>query len=273
MEDKAVQNMPVERLVCRPQVRGRFDEESLAGLAQTIKETGILQPLLLRREGSEFVVLEGERRLRAAKMAGLTHVPVIIDDRQLSEAEVVYRQLVVNCSRDGLEPLEKARAIRRLMEGAKWSAAQVAVKLGISPGMVSKLLALLSLPDSVQEKVASGTLPLTTAYALSQARDADSQRQLASQAANGGLTRDAVVERTKTRKAPRRPATKSRRNAARRDRVNIALGGGRSVAVAGPSLTLPAMIDWLVELLERLRDAQGRNVEMSEAVRLIASQA
>ena len=272
MQDKAMQNFEIEKLVCRPQVRERFDDEALVGLAQTMKETGILQPLLVRRDGSEFVVLEGERRLRAAKMAGMTHVPVIIDDRELSGAEVVYRQIIVNCSREGLEPLEKAKAIRRLIQETRWSAAQTAVKLGISPGMMTKLLSLLNLPESVQQKVESGALPLTTAYAISRESDSESQRELANEAANGGLRREDVIRLTKSRKAHRRSAGKPQRTTTRRERLTIPLGGGRSVAVAGPSLTVSSMIEWLGDLIERLRAVQGRNVEVSEAVKLIASQ-
>lgn len=271
MENKVIQQIAIEKLTCRPQVRERFDEESLAGLAQTLKETGILQPLLVRRDGSEFVVLEGERRLRAAKMAGLTELPVIIDDRELGDAEVVYRQFVVNCSRKDLGPMEKARAIDRLMRTAQLSASQVAVKLGMSPGTVCKLLALLSLPESVQAQVEAGRLPLTTAYALTQAKDAASQQSLAEQAATGALTREDVAKRAKSHRRGRRAAARRRRNSSARDRVNFALGNGRSVAVAGPGLMLAPVIDWLSGLLERLRRAQSQDVDLPEAVKRLAS--
>lgn len=272
METKAIQNMPIERLVCCSQVRERFDEESLAGLAQTLKETGILQPLLVRRDGSEFVVLEGERRLRAAKMAGLRQVPVIIDDRELSEAEVVYRQLVVNCSREGLEPLEKARAIQRLVNGTNQPAGDVAVRLGMSPGTVSKLLALLKLPESVQAQIAGRALSLSAAYALSHAPDAETQELLAAEAANGGLTRDDVVVRARAHRAGRRKVPTRHKRAVRRERINIPIGDGRSISVAGPSLTLSEVIEWLSDLVKRLRGVQGPNVEVSEAVKMVASQ-
>lgn len=269
MESKVIQLLPIEKLVCAPQVRERFDEESLVGLAQTIKETGILQPLLIRRDGSEFVVVEGHRRLAAAKMAGLTHVPVIIDDRELSESEVVFRQLVVNCSREELEPLEKARAIHRLMEITKWPAAQVAVKLGMSPGALSKLLALLKLPEPVQQQVANGSLPITTAYELSHVPDAESQRQLADQAVNGGLRRDDVAKRTKARKPSRRPATRPhKRNG--NNRILIPLGGGRSLAVAGPDLTLQVIVEGLQDFLNRIKGLERRDLDLADAVKALA---
>lgn len=269
MEDKMIQSMPVEKLASRPQVREEFDDESLIGLAQTIRETGVLQPLLVRRDGADFVVIEGHRRLRAAKLAGLTHVPVIIDDRELSENEVLYRQLVTNCQRQGLTPLEKARAIDRLIKSVGLSASQVAVKLGISPGTVSKLQALLELPEPLQQQVANGSLPLTTAYAVSRTPNSETQRQLAEQAASGELRRDDVPKRAKA-------LSPARRNGARRHkgngnhRIQIPLGSGRSVAVAGPDLTLQAIAQWLQDLLNRIRGLERQDMDLADAVKALA---
>lgn len=269
MDEKVIQNMPVDRLHSRPQVREQFGEESLIGLAQTLRETGVLQPLLVRRDGAEFVVVEGHRRLRAAKLAALTHVPVIVDDRELSEGEVLYRQLVTNCQRQGLTPLEKARAIDRLIKTVGLSGAQVAVKLGMSPGMVSKLLALLELPEQVQAQVANGSLPLTTAYAVSRAPDAGSQRQLAEQAACGELRRDDVVKRAKSRNPARRSAGR-RRPRNDNHRIQIPLGGGRSIAFAGSDLTLQAIAELLQDLLTRIKDLEPKDMELTQAVKALA---
>lgn len=267
MQDKAVQYLPVVKLTCKPQVRERFDGESLAGLGQTIKETGILEPLLVRRDGSEFVVLEGERRLRAAKMAKLTHVPVIVDDRELTEGEVVYRQLVVNCSRDGLEPLEKARAIRRLIEITKWPASQVAVKLGMSPGTVSKLLALLTLPETVQQRVSDGALGLTAAYALSQAPDAETQDEIANEAASERLTRDAVVKRTREWKTKRRTAGGQKRS---RSNGHIVLAIGEGWQVKAPArATIQALASFLSAFLKRIGALDRMDMELAEAAKAL----
>lgn len=268
MENKAVQNMPVERPVLRAQVRVPGDE-GLIGLAQTIKETGVLQPLLLRRDGSEFVVVDGERRLKAARMAGLSHVPVIIDDRELSEAEVIHRQLVANCSREDLQPLEKAKAIQRLIAMTKGPAAQVAVKLGMSPGMVTKLLTLLKLPQSVQEQVASGNLAMTTAYALSQTPDADAQRELAVEAVRGGLSRETVVSRARGRKAKG-----SVKRHARKDRnrhVVLAIGEGCQVK-APAAATIQALAAFLSAFLERIAALNRMDMQLAEAVEALASE-
>lgn len=219
------------------------------------------------------MVLEGERRLTAAKMTKLTHVPVIVGDGKLGDAEVIYRQLVVNESREPLNPIEKSHAINRYMNAAGLTASQVAVKLGISPGMVSKLLAIRGLPEGLQAKIACGKLALTIAYELTRTKDVERQHQLAEQVANGGLTREAVVAQRKqskpTKSSPRKRAKKKNS----KKRVNIPLGGGRSVAVSDPDLTVASVIDWLVELLERLRRAKDENEELPEVAKQVATKA
>lgn len=269
MEERAVKTTSIDKLANRPQVRGRMDEESLAGLAQTIKETGVLQPLLVRREGSEFVVVEGHRRLAASKMAGLSEVPVLIDRKELPEAEVVYRQLVVNCSREDLNPLDKSRAIQRLIDLMKWSASATAVKLGMSPGMVTKLLSLLKLPASVQEKVASGALPLTTAYALSQAPDAESQQQLASEAANGGLRREVVARRVKARNGGHREAQPTQAPARRNFRVVLPIDERCQVRAPGQGVTVRAFADSLSAFLRRVAALEPKDMELSDAAKVL----
>ncbi|MBE7506233.1 MAG: ParB/RepB/Spo0J family partition protein [Planctomycetia bacterium] len=268
MEDKVVQNMPVDTLASRPQVRDEFSQESLIGLAQTIRETGVLQPLMVRREGAEIIVVEGHRRLRAAKMAGLIQVPVIIDDRELSESEVLYRQLVTNCQRQGLTPLEKARAIDKLILESGWSPSEAAVKLGLSPSTISKLLAILSLPSDIQDRVGSPGLGLSAAYQISLAGNAEAQARMADELASGTLTRDDAAARTRVRKSRRRPLAKRERSRVGRNRVAIALGDKRVVTIAGPGLTLTSIIEWMSGLLDRLRGAADQNVDLSEAVKL-----
>ena len=271
MESKTIHHVATGKLKCEPQPRTTKDVEAMAGLAQTIRETGILQPLLVRRDGDDLIVVEGHRRLEAAIAVGLPTVPVIIDDHELAESEVVYRQLITNCQRADLTPMETARGVDRLMELSGWSAAQVAVKLGMSPGKVSKLLALLELPEVVQLQVEQGALPLTTAYALTQAPNAESQRMLAVEASSGGLTRDEVAKRAKASKAGRRESTPRERKRAARTTVKIPFGGGRTVSVAGPELTLGSMIDWLADILERLRVAHGDGVELQDAVKRVSA--
>jgi len=214
----------------------------------------------VRRKGEQWIVTDGERRLRAAKVAGFTSVPVLVEDREIGDAEVVQRQLIANCQREDLSPLEKANAIDRLTRETKWTGAQVAVKLGFSPATVSRLLALLTLPEPVRERIDSGDIAPSTAYQLARVKDTDKQTQLASEAANG-LSRDRVTARLKSPNAPTSKAGPARAVAV--------LGSGRSVTVSGTGLTLERFIEWLQELLDKARKARPKGVELDTFLKML----
>lgn len=262
--------LPIDAIVCRPQVRDKFDEESLASLARTIAEVGLQQPITVWRDGNEWVLFNGEMRLRAGKLAGEKTIRALVEDGELTPAEIRLRQLVANQHVD-LTPLEKARAIESLMREAGWSASEVAAKLGLSPGTVSKLLAILSLPNDIQERIGSPGLGLTAAYQLTLAGNAEAQRRMASELSSGAMTRDGAAEQTKSRKKPR--VLKRKRSGNGRDRIMVPLGGGRTVAVAGPGLTLDSLIEWIADFLEKLKGVHSRGVAMPEALKILASQA
>jgi ParB family chromosome partitioning protein len=268
MEDQAVQLVPVDSIICRKQVRESFDEESLAGLAQSIAESGVLQPLLAHREGTMFILDDGERRLRAAKRAGLDVVPAIVDGRELGEAEVVHRQLVSNCQREALTPMERAKAIDRLMKATGWTAGQAAAKLGLSPASVSKLLALLTLPEGVQAEVSAGTIAASAAYELAKVPDPSERDRLASSVVQNGLSRDALAAKVRTAK---RSASSPAPGAAKR--FTAVMSGGRSVTVAGATATLDALVDLLEELLGKVRKARPKGVELDTFLRVLRDEA
>ncbi len=131
MTTQAIVQLPLEKIVANPQVRQQFDREAEQGLAQSIREVGILQPLRVRHHEGQPVIVDGERRFRAARLLGLPSVPVIFEERELASAEVIQRQLVANCQREDLRPLEKARAIAHLIKTTGWTQGQIATKLGM----------------------------------------------------------------------------------------------------------------------------------------------
>lgn len=262
------QMLPIAELKCDMNIREIFDAEKLAGMSQTIKETGILQPILVERIGPPHRVVDGGMRVRAAQLAGLDVVPVAFTDRELSEGELTYRQLVANIQRVDLSPIEKSRAIDRLMREAGWSASEVAVNLGISPGTVTKLLSVLTLPQEIQDRVGSPGLGLSAAYQISLAGNAEAQSRMADELASGALTRDDAAARTRVRKSRRRASAKRERSRVGRNRATIALGDKRFVTIAGPGLTLTSIIEWMSGLLDRLRGAADQNADLSEAVKL-----
>jgi ParB family transcriptional regulator, chromosome partitioning protein len=266
MSPQRVQQIPINQIVVRKQVRETFDEEELAGLAQSIAENGILQPLLGHREGESVVLYKGERRLRTAKRAGLATVPVIIEDRELSGAEIVQRQLVINCQRADLSAIEKARAIDQLIRRTGLPASQVAIKVGMSPTMISNLASLLTLPPAMQDQVASGELKVSTAYELARVSDPVERARLAGEAVGQGLSRDQVVARIKTARGTTTPRAAAKRAVA-------ALGSGRSITVSGPGLNLERLVDWLEELLAKARKVRTKGVELDTFLRLLRDEA
>ncbi|TWT45292.1 Chromosome-partitioning protein Spo0J [Phycisphaerae bacterium RAS1] len=270
MDVKAVQNMPLDRVVCETQERKRFDEEPLVGLAQSIAESGVLQPVLVRREGSSFVCVDGERRLRAAKRAGLTAVPVIVEDRELSPADVTLRQTVLNSQRQELTPIERARAFSKLIQESGWTAAEVARRTGFSEATISRLTALLTLPDEVVKRIEAGEIPASTAYQIAIAGDGQTQAKLASEAANGKLSRDRVVERSRR---SRRATLPRRVKRPARERFTVRLGPGRSLTVSGPNLTLTSLTAWLQALLTRISTLEPQDMALADAAKALSADA
>lgn len=257
MEPKAVQLIPIDQLVCEPQVRERLDEESLTGLAQSIHEVGVLQPLLVRRDGDRLVVVEGHRRIAASRKADLTKVPVIIDDQELSSLDVTLRQTVLNSQRQDLTPIERARAFSRLIEQSGWTAAEVARRTGFSEATISRLTALLTLPDDVVRRIDAGEIPASTAYQIAIAGNSEMQSKLAEETASSRLSRDRVVEKMRGSRRSPRPRQSNRPP---RERVTVPLGAGRAVTVVGPGLNVETLIAWLEDLLTRIRSVNASGI-------------
>jgi ParB family chromosome partitioning protein len=271
MTQERIEYIPIGDIEAAAQVRTEFSEESLQGMARSLLEVGQLQPIRVRREGDSFVVVDGERRVRAAKMTGkFTKIAAIIEERPLDAAEIEQRQIIANCQRDDLTPLEKARAIHDLMKLRGWNAGEVAAKLGFTGSMATKLLALVELPESIQALVAGGKIPASAGYELSRlGGDAAEQAALAEQIARGSLTRDglsAIIKRRGAAPAGEKPATISR--------LRASLSGGRTVTLAGEGLTnIDALIGWLEELLSKARKLRPRGLELGTFARLLKDEA
>lgn len=138
------------------QPRKDFNEDSIKSLAESIKEKGILQPLIVREKDGKYELIAGERRLRAAKLAGLTDVPVIIKD--LSDLEVVEIALIENLLRENLSAIEEANAYQNLMDNFSHTQERVASIVGKSRSYIANTLRLLTLSDHVKNLIAEGKL-------------------------------------------------------------------------------------------------------------------
>jgi ParB family transcriptional regulator, chromosome partitioning protein len=165
-EDKSVLRLPIEDVRRDPeQPRKTFDEAKLRELADSIRTQGVIQPVLVRRDGARgYTLIAGERRWRAAQMAGLTEIPAIV--RDVTSAEALELALVENLQRTDLNPIEEAEGYRRLVDEFHLTQEQVSQRVGKERSTVANALRLLGLPDEVKSMLADGTLSMGHARAL-----------------------------------------------------------------------------------------------------------
>jgi ParB family chromosome partitioning protein len=239
----------------RNQPRQRMDPAALADLAESIRAQGVMQPILARPLGDgRYEIVAGERRWRAARMAGLTHVPVLV--REVSDRHALAIALIENIQREDLNALEQAAGIQRLIEEFGMTHAQAAEALGRSRAGVTNLLRLLELAPPVQELLREGKLEMGHARALA-ALPALRQIELAREAAARGLSVRQVERRAaRAGRAPARAARADRDVARLEEEVSQRLGtavrirpgrrGGGHVVIAYRTL------DELEALLARL---------------------
>src|SRR5580765_774716 len=155
----------VDRITPSPfQPRRSFDEAKIEELASSIRNQGIIQPLVVRPKGDGFELIAGERRWRAAMKAGLSRVPVVI--REASDHEALQLALVENLQREDLNAIEEANGYRRLQEEFQWSQEEMAERVGKSRPAIANSLRMLLLPAEVQQEVVAGNLPAGQARAL-----------------------------------------------------------------------------------------------------------
>ncbi len=262
-----IQSIPLDQIQTASQVRTHFDEQAIQGLALSLKEVGQLQPIRVRRVGDQYIIVDGERRYRAATPAGFSAINAIVEGKELGEGELLQRQMIANCQREDLSPLEKARALKQLMTVTGWNAKQVAGGLGMSRAMVSRLLSLLHLPEELQQKVEQGDIPVSAAYELTQVADPRIQESLATALAEGRLNRDGISHARKrgNEAAVNKPASTSR--------VTALLGEGRSFTMTAPGLDLESFIGSLEELLAKARRVRPQGMSLRTFITMLKDQA
>jgi len=183
----------VSDIISNPlQPRKTFDADKLAELTESIKEHGVIQPLIVRKNGAKYEIVAGERRWRAAKTAKLKTVPVIV--REYDNAKMAEIALVENIQRHDLNAIEEAEGIKRLMNEFGFNQEQAAKKIGRSRTAVTNILRLLNLPASVREAVSRETLTMGQVRPLLSLENAQEQEKLARIIAEQGLSARAVEE-------------------------------------------------------------------------------
>jgi ParB family chromosome partitioning protein len=268
MVEEQIQYLPLDPIFPDPdQPRRLFDEEALEGLIASLKEQGLLVPIRVRLVGERFIIVDGERRWRAMKRAGFTSIAVIVEERPETEGGSLLRQMIINCQRKDLTSGEQGKTIRRLMDETGWSASQVAGRLGFSKATVSRLLSVLELPESIQERVNSGEIPLSAVGTLARVEDDERREELAAQLASGCLTRDGLVGTLKARRNgnPTGPRGTSR--------VVCKLASASVTVSSEDALDLESFISTLEEILSKARRARTQGIELSTLTKMIRDQA
>jgi ParB family chromosome partitioning protein len=203
------QKLSVHDIQSNPdQPRQRFDAATLQELADSIRQSGVLQPLVVRPHGTSYQLVAGERRLRAARLAGLESVPVHVVD--VSDEEVLRLAIIENVQREDLNPIEEAHGYRRLMDEFGMSQPDIAAQIGKSRSAIVNTLRLLQLPEDLRQRVEAGELSAGHARALLASNSLAEQIEIADLVRARGLTvRDVerIAQERRRAKRPRAGAT------------------------------------------------------------------
>jgi ParB family chromosome partitioning protein len=195
--------IPLAKLRANPrQPRKTIDQEALTGLAASIRQSGVLQPILVRRDGEDFELIAGERRFRAAQLAELDRIPALVCT--LEESERLKVALLENIQRENLNAIEEAQAYRAVMDQVGATHQELADMLGKSRSSVTNLLRLLSLEEEIQEMVSGGALTMGHARCLVAIEDDDERLRIARRAAVEGWPVRALERKLQDRAQPRK---------------------------------------------------------------------
>ncbi|MEP6953751.1 MAG: ParB/RepB/Spo0J family partition protein [Solirubrobacteraceae bacterium] len=272
-EDEAggpeLRDVHVELIAPNPdQPRKRFDPEQLQALADSLQERGVLQPVLVRpRAGGRYELVAGERRWRAAQLAGLDTLPALVQVRD--DAQTLEVALIENMAREDLNPVEAARAVAGLVEELGLTREEVGRRVGRSRVAISNLLRILDLPDEALALVESGALTEGHGRALLLADDHGARRSLARSAAADGWSVRVLEQRARDANAPGRTVRKGRAavhpdQVAAAERIADALGGalGTDVRVrpSGTGYRVELAFEDLDEALALARRVRPRAV-------------
>jgi ParB family chromosome partitioning protein len=251
-------HLPVDAIYANPrQPRRRFEPEATTGLASSIKQQGLLQPIVVRpRAAGGYELIAGERRWRAAREAGIAELPALV--READDRDTLLLALVENVAREQLSPVEEARAYAALLDEFELSLAEVAERVGRSKPSVSNRLRLLELPEEVLWMVARGELTEGHARAVLALPDHDARKRLAKRIVRDGLSVRAAEKAAQEGGAARRPRVVAKVDPALAERARGAAERltGLPARVSAGKLELhfgdEVRLEELVEVLESL---------------------
>jgi ParB family transcriptional regulator, chromosome partitioning protein len=210
------------------QPRGHMDPATLEDLSRSIAANGIIQPIIVRKVGDRFQIIAGERRWRAARLAGLLHVPIVVREVVAgAERSLLEVALIENIQRENLNPIEEALAYRRLADQFEMTQEAIAVAVGKDRVTIANTLRLLKLPVDVRADVASGVLSMGHARALLALSEEAEQRRMARDVVARGLSvreTESLVKKTGEERAPATSSTVDVHTRAAEDRLRLVLG-------------------------------------------------
>lgn len=248
MSDTEIVDVPLDEIeIFVGQSREVFDEEELIRFGQNLRMHGQLQPgVAWFDEGRKQLVLVcGERRFRALKIAGLPTMAVKVIRGQLTQAQLLEMNIAENLQRSSLNPIERGKAFRRMMQLEGINARDVALRLNVSDATVCRDLSLLDLSAELQAKVVAGELPSSVAASLARLADDETRRFLSEQYARGALSRDGVAREVSQR------MSRKRQSQPRPSRLSFKLDGGIVVTVSVTQSPTPEILLRLCEYLKR----------------------
>lgn len=226
--DTTVRDIPIAEIDPNlAQPRKEFEKDALEQLADSIRQAGVLQPILVIENGMRYRIIAGERRYRAARIAGLESIPCIV--RSFTEEQQLEAALIENLQREDLNPIEEAQAIRNLMQQCGYTQEEAAKRLGKSRPAVANLLRLLSLPEPILNMVVAGELSAGHARVLAGVSPESRQLELAHQCVLHDYTVRRLEELTqkspaRTQAEPAAPAARSAELASLEDTLRETLG-------------------------------------------------
>lgn len=259
-KEEAGKTLKVSQIKANPdQARKAFKEEDLKALAQSIENHGILQPLLVRKVKDHYQIIAGERRFRAAKLAGLKEVPVLIKD--LSEEDAATVSLIENIQREDLNPIEEALAFQEMMKTYQLTQEDLAKALSKSRSSIANTLRLLKLEEEVQDYLREGKLSFSHGRLLLKIKDPKAQVKKAREIVAQGtsiLEAEKSLEKTKNKK---KPARKDPYLQDIEDRLSLSLGTKVEVMNRGKVKKIQIEYYSDEDLTRLLEEITGENID------------
>ena len=253
-------DIPLDEIRSNPyQPRKEFDEQSLQEFADSIKEHGIIQPIIVKKSIKGYELIAGERRTRASKIAGKKTIPAIV--RDMTDEEMMEIALIENIQRENLNPIEEASAFQRIIETTKMTQEEVAKKFGKSRSYITNILGLLNLPTKVKNQVQEGKLSMGHARVLSKLSDNEQIEEISNKIISNGLSVRETEKITSNNEIPKKKQQKRESTYSAKHSIYEGIMRekiGTKVKISSRKIEIPFDSD---SDLDRILDILGINID------------